>query len=254
MQDEKLIKSLDSLIDNLFAQEEESIEKSMIKDAPPQEETADEAMKKVPGYEDDKKRNAGRSKEISDVPKIDEDGRRQDTYDDAIASKNEDGKTPEQDQVKPAPEMIKKSWEQTPEYAEYVALKKAKEESEKAEVLKKAKEEQVDLIKSAVREATSEIAKENEFLKAQLMEQGELIKSIANKPQKGKAITNLTAVEKFQKSEASSSYSKQDLLDAAESLVKSKQLDDVHLIELEQTGYIFDAEARRVLEKELKKR
>lgn len=243
---EELNKSLDLIIDELFT-EDESVEKSMIQDMKPEEETADEAMKKVPSSEDDKKRNAGRPKEISDVPKTDEDGSRAGNYDSDVVEKNEDGKSPEQAQVKPTAEMMKKAWEETSEYKEYVALKKAKEAAEQAENLKKAKAEQMDLIKSAVKEATSQISKENEELR-------DLIKSMANKPQKSKAITSVLAVEKFEKSQSAASFSKMDLLDAAEDLAKSGKIEDTAVIELEQTGFISNPETRRVLENEMKRR
>jgi len=255
VQVEELNKSLDLLIDELFAEEnEESVEKSMVKDMKQAKETADEAMAQVPKVESDEK-NPGRPEQISDVPKVDEDGKRAGNYDADIAKKNEDAKKKEDDQVKPTPEMVKKAVISDEEYKEYQALKKAKEEAEKEEVLKKAKSEQMDLIKSAVIEATSEIRKENEELKKSLSEQIELIKSMANKPQKAKAITNLNAVEKFQKSGSTNNFfSKKDVLDIAEELVKSQKLSMENVIELENSGYIYDEEARRVLEAEIKKR
>jgi len=259
---EDINKSLDLLIDELFIEDEETqkvseepVEKSMVKDMKQSKETADEAVAQAPKAEDDKKRNAGRPEQISDVPKTDEDGKRSGDYDSDIAKKNEDAKKKEDDQVKPSSEMVKKAAFSDEEYKEYQELKKAKEDSEKEEALKKARAEQSDLIKSAVLEATSEIRKENEELKKSLSEQIELIKSIANKPQKAKAITNLNAVEKFQKSDAQSNFfSKKDVLDIAEELVKSKKLSMENVIELENSGYIYDEEARRVLEAEIKKR
>lgn len=254
---EDLNKALDAFIDDFFAEEAEEVateevEKSMIKDQKPERETADQAMKEVPGSSSDDK-NPGRPKQISDVPKNDEDGKRSGEYDGDISEKNEDGKNKEQDQVKPGPEMVKKAWEETEEYKEYVELKKAKQAKEKEEELRKAKEEQSDLIKSALKEAIIPFTKENEELKKQLQEQGELIKSMANKPQKSKAVTNITAVEKFAKSEDARSFSKTDLLDAAEELVKSGELEVNHVIELEQTGYIYEKGPREILERKLKR-
>jgi len=269
-ENEELVKSIDEMIDALFAEEEkvekseevteeataeettEEVEKSMIKDDKPQEETADEAVKKIPKAEKDEKRNAGRPEQISDIPQIDKDGKRDGNYDADIAKKNEDGKVKEQDQVEPPKEMKKSLSEE--EYQEYQELKKSKEEAEKEEVLKKAKQEQSDLIKSAIIEATKEIRDENSELHKKLEEQGELIKSMANKPQKSKAITNINAVEKSFSDKKEDTLSKAELLDIAEDLVKSKKLSMENVIELENTGYIYDKDARKTLEREVKRR
>lgn len=250
-----LNKSIDSLIDELFA---EPVEKSnMIKDQKPQKETADEAVNAAPKSEKDEKRDAGRPKQISEVPQTDTDGNRAGEYDGKIAAEHTDAKKKEDSQVE-VPQQMKKS-ENTltdEEVAEYRALKKAKKQERKAEDLRKAQTMQVDLIKSAVIEATSGLRKENEDLRKSMEEQGNLIKSMANKPQKSKAVTNVQAVEKFQKSSSGSgnTFSKSELLDVAEDLVKSKQLTVEHVIELENNGFIYDNEARRVLEREINRR
>lgn len=250
---ENLEKSLDSLIDELFSEEEsEVVEKSMIKDQAPQKETADEAAKMIPKAEKDEARDAGRPKQISSIPQVDTDGKRDGEYDGDIATKNEDAKKKEDSQVQVTAEM-KKSISDA-EWQEFQALKKAQAEKAQEEALAKARKEQTDLIKSAVMEATSEIRKENEELRKALTEQSELIKSMANKPQRSKAITNIAAVEKFQKSEAPANYSKAEVLDVAESLVKSGKLTMEHVIELEQTGFIYEPEARAALESAVKRR
>lgn len=243
---------IDSLIDELFGEEE--VQKSdMIKEQKPEKETADEAMKEVPGSQDDASRGAGRPEQISDVPKIDQDGKRAKKYDEAIASKesNEDAKKKEDNQVE-VPEQMKKAWKDA-EYAEYQELKKAKEAAQEAETLKKARQETADLVKSVIGEATQGIKKENDELKKAIKEQGDLIKAMANKPQKSKAVTNVQAVEKFQKSQTNS-LSKAEVLDVAEDLVKSKKLTMEHAIELENTGFIYDPEARDILDREVRRR
>lgn len=254
---EELNKSLDSLIDELFAEAPEAeVKKSMIKDEKPQKETADEAVRQAPKSEKDESRGAGRPKQISDVPQTDTDGERAGKYDSDLVEKetDADAKKKEDAQVE-VPSQMKKSWEETSEYQEYLALKKAKEQAQQAEILEKARKEQTDLIKSAVIDATSSIRRENEELRKSLSEQAELIKAIANKPQKAKAITSVQAVEKFQKSEAGSSkFSKAEILDVAEELQKSKKLTLDNVIELENTGFIYDQEARAILERELKRR
>lgn len=257
MENEELNKSMDALIDELFADETntESVEKSMIKDEKPAKETADEAVKQAPKAEKDESRDAGRPEQISDIPQTDTDGKREGQYDGDIAKKNEDAKKKEDDQVEPSKEM-KKSLS-VGEYEEYIALKKAKEAETKVEELKKAKQEQADLIKSVVAEAIAPWKQENEELKKSLQEQSDLIKSIANKPQKSKAITNLQTIEKsFNKNEESESntLSKSEVLDIAEELVKSGKLDMNHVIEFENTGYIYEPEARKTLEKACKRK
>lgn len=260
--DEQLQKSIDSLIDELFAEPEapkaEAVEKSdMIKEQKPQKETADEAIKQVPKGEKDEARGAGRPKQISDVPQNDTDGARAGEYDGKITEKETDAtaKKKEDDQVK-VPEQMKKS-ENTlsdEEYAEYKELKKARKAARKEEELRKSQAVQVDLIKSAVVDATSSLRKENEDLRKSLQETSELVKAIANKPQKSKAVTNVQAVEKFQKSASSTNFSKAEILDVAEDLVKSKQLTVEHVIELENNGYIYDPEARGTLERAMNRR
>lgn len=247
-----LNKAIDSLIDDLFA--DNSMSKSnMIKDQKPQKETADESVNEAPKSESDEARGAGRPKQINDVPKVDTDGKRAKKYDADIAEAHGSEENKEVSQVK-VPELMKKAISDV-QFAEYQELKKARAESEKEEVLKKARQENSDLIKSAVKEATYAARQENAELRKSLEEQGELIKSIANRPQKSKAITsNIQAVEKFEKSSSNSKMSKSDLLDVAEELVKSKQLTMEHAIELENTGFIYDAEARGILERAAKRR
>jgi hypothetical protein len=241
--------SIDALIDDLFA---EPVEKSMIKDANPAKETADEATKQAPKSEKDEARGEGRPKQISDVPQTDEDGKRSGEYDGTIAAPQADAKKKEDSQVE-APEHMKKSVTDA-EWEEYQALKKAKTDKEAAETLQKARKEQADLIKSAVTEAIASVKTENEDLRKALKEQGELIKAMANKPQKSKAVTNVNAVEKFEKSRSVDTFSKAELLDIAEDLYKSKKLDMEHVIELDNNGFIFDDQARALVEREAAKR
>lgn len=247
MKTEDLNKSIDVLIDELFA---EPIAKAdMIKDANPAKETADEVMKQVPKAEDDASRNAGRPKQISDVPKTDTDGSRDGNYDGSIAAKQEDAKKPEDSQVA-VPTQLKKSLSDS-EWDEYQAFKAAKAQ----ETLQKAKLEQVDLIKSAVAEVVAPLKSENADLRKALAEQADLIKAIADAPQRSKAVTNVQAVEKFQKSQSSSNrLSKSEVLDVAEELVKSGKLSMENCIEIENSGFLFDPEARSVLEKEIARR
>lgn len=249
MPTEELLKSIDEELDNLFS-EEESVEKSVdiSKDA---KTKADEVVNKAPKGEDDEKRGAGRPKQISDVPDTDMDGKREGDYDASISNKQKEEENPEKDQVKEKNQVKKALSEE--EYAEYMELKKAKEESAKEEALKKAREEQRDLIKSAIAEATAEIRKENEELKKSLTEQSEMIKAMANKPVRRKSIDNVAALEKSQAEDSKpETFSKSEMLDKAEELFKSGALKADHVIELENTGFIYDPTARATLEKALK--
>ena len=255
---EELTKSIDALIDELFVEESpvsEEVEKSMVKDESPETETADEAMKKVPAAQKDESRNAGRPEQISDIPQKDKDGKREKKYDDAIAEKksDKDGKTAEQSQTQPPKEMKKSVEISEEEYAEFQTFKKSQEEAAEVEKLEKAKKEQTDLIKSAVAEATQFFKSENEELQKKIEEQGKLLRAMANKPRPAKAITNIAALEKSETAKQAT-FSKAEVLDIAEDLVKSNRLSMEHVIELENTGYIFDESARSVLESEVKKR
>lgn len=249
-----LTKLIDSKIDELFAKSEST----MMKDQKPAKETADEAMKQVPKAEKDEARGAGRPEQISSIPQTDTDGSRSGEYDADVAKKQEDAKKKEDSQVE-VPSQMKKSLTDA-EYEEFQILKAEKAAKAQAETLEKARRETTDLIKSAVSEAVAAVkaehAKEVEALRKSSQETADLVKSMANKPQKSKSITamNVAAVEKFQKSEGSNTLSKSEVLDIAEELVKSKHLSMESVIELENTGFIYDPEARRVLESAVKRR
>ena len=250
MSNDELTKSIDSLIDELFSEE---IEKAVALGVGESKETADEGKKPEKG-KNDESRGAGRPKDIADVPENDEDGSRAKGYE-AIQMKQGEKESPEVSQVK-LPANVKKSFELSEEeYSEYQSLKKSKEEHAMEELRKSFISEQKDLIKSAVVEATEGIRKENEELKKSLDEQSELVKSMAKRPQTSKSITSVQALEKSQAAAPKQEYfSKSEMLDVAEELFKSGKLRDQHVIELENNGFIYDVEARKVLESELKRR
>lgn len=263
-----LKKSIDTMIDELFAKSDApNLDIAQLSST-----TADAVTKQAPKAQKDDARDAGRPKQISDVPDEDEDGKRAGKYDDDIAKKqaeeeNEEGKKQADDnrsdqtmgrQEKDA--MVGMPMQKTisaQDYAEYETLKKAKEDKAKEEVLKKAKEEQRDLIKSVILEATASIRKENEELKKSLSKTEELVKAMAERPQRRKSIDGIQALEKSQSEEQGpQNFSKSEMLDVAEELVMKKSMTfrDDHLIELENTGFIYDRAAREALEAELKKR
>jgi hypothetical protein len=280
---EELNKSLDALIDDLFAEPAtDNVEKSIdiAKDA---DKTADAAVAKAPKAQDDDKRGAGRPKQISDVPATDEDGKRAKNYDGDITeregvedenaeakkqAKSVDQTTGSGDKGAKAPKMrpFMKSENgeeveiDASEYEAFQAFKKSQAEAAEAEELKKAEDfkkaeeqKQQDLIKSAVSEAVSGLKDENDSLKKSLQETQELIKAMASVPQRSKSITGIEALEKSEDpaNKAPESFSKSEMLDAAEELVKSGTIKADQVIELENTGTIFDPAARKAVEKKL---
>lgn len=272
----ELKKSVDTLLDEIFGKSMDHIEPK---------HTADAALAGVPESEDDASRGAGRPAQISDVPKNDTDGKRAGNYTGTIASEQAEEGNPEGKQStielrkkeeeeegskakmpgmeaseekaaetaaekdEPATTVAKSHQLSEEEYKEFVELKKSKEAEKKAEILKKAKEEHATLIKSVVLEATKGIRDENEALKKALQENTDLIKSMASKPKAPVAITSMSALEKGGSQPSSNKLSKDEVVDIAESLHKSGELSLDQVIEISQTGYVFDPSARAVLEK-----
>ena len=269
MSNEELNKSIDALIDELFTEEE--FEKAIPMGVGDASETADEGKKPEKGM-DDSSGGRGRPKEISDVPDNDMDGSRAKGYD-AIMGNQAETENKETSQTTgavknaynpkkgkkgktPPGNPMKKSFEiSEDEYAEYLELKKSDEEREMNELRKAFISEQKDLIKSAVSEATQVIRNENEGLRKSLNEQTELVKAMAKKPQVSKSITSVQAFEKSQSAPQKTGYfSKSEMLDVAEDLFKSGKLRDSHVIELDNNGFIYDNNARQILEDELRRR
>lgn len=244
------------MIDELFT-ENAPVEKSIdiSKDA---KTTADAEVNKAPKSQDDDKRGAGRPKQISDVPKTDMDGKRAGKYDDDITENEGKEMSPEESKKQSdknrSDQTMKKAISEE-EYAEYLALKKAKEEATKEEELKKAQEANEVLIKSAIERATEIYKSENDELRKSLQETQEMVKAMAERPQRRKSIDNIQVVEKSQSPEAAAqgqeSFSKSEMLDAAEELALNKSIGDFkidHVTELEQTGYIYEEAPRKILE------
>lgn len=269
MNKEALEKSIDALIEEVFSEETPS-EEQVVKAKPvmdeligspkqssemkngssagPSQTEADQV--KVDKAKKEKEGENGRPKDVQDVPSDDEDGSRAKGYE-HIQEKNE--KTPD---ISAKGTMVKsEKFEITKE--EYELLQKAKKAQEE-EVLKKAEERQSTLIKSAVIEATKAFRDENTQLKKSLEETQTLVKAMAKKPQPRKSISDIQSLEKSfdggQPGTQKTSYSKEEMMDVAEELVKSKKLTLEQAIELEDTGYLYDATARATLERELRKR
>ena len=282
---EEMNKSIDLLIDDLFA--EDNVEKSIdiAKDA---DTKADDAVANAPKAQDDAARGAGRPKQISDVPKTDMDGKRESEYDASI-TENE-GKEDQPDEVKKqskAIDQVSKEGHPAGEskapkvrpfrksedgenilfksesgeevelsadlVAEVVALRKSKAEAAEAEKLQKAKDEQNDLIKSAVAEALAPMKEENDKLQKAFDEQAKLLKSMSEQPVQSKSITGIEQLEKSVDPENTEpeSFTKSEMKDAAFELAKSGEISDDVCYEMDMTGTISDQYARARIEKYL---
>lgn len=273
---ETLNKSIDALIDEIFV--DETVEKS-IDIAGDSKTKADEVANKAPKGQKDEARGAGRPQQISDVPQTDEDGKRAKDYDKDIKERdNVEEDSPEADQVKEMNQIKAKGGDDASkpktapfkksngeeiseeEYNEFLAFKKSQEDA-KAEELKKAEEnKQNDLIKSIVEKTVEKVKagyeQKIEGLQKSLNEQTEMVKAMAEAPVRAKTITNIEALEKGQGegTPQPETFSKSEMLDAAEELCKSGQLEVDHVVELDNNGYIYDQRARQVLESYLAKK
>lgn len=276
--EELLTKSIDELVDQLLVEEEKISKADSFLDLKQDAKTtADAVVSQAPTMQDDASRGAGRPKQISDVPKTDEDGKRNGQYDASISSASSEEDQPEADQVKemnqvkntattssgtPASAPFKKSFEvNEAEYAEFQAFKKSQADKQ-AEELKKSETEKLGaLIKSAVTEATSSLTKSYETeiasLRKSAAESERLLKAIANRPQRAKSVTGIEALEKSMDPSTSSgkeSFSKSEVLDAAEELAKSGKISSDYVVELEMTGRVFDKNVRTMIENHLAKK
>ncbi len=276
MDNEQLNKSIDTLIEEFFA---EPVKKSDdLNVAAASKTTADAAIAAAPGMEDDAARGAGRPKQMSDVPKNDEDGARAKEYDGAISSdlpesENEEAKKQAKsiDQTSSAgrmgegpkmkdPRLTKSLTDE--EYAEFEAFKKAKADAaekakqddlRKSEQLKKAETE--TLIKAAVETALSPLKKQHDDLKKSYDEQSALIKAMASQPVRSKSITSIDVIEKAKEhiEGENQEFSKSEKLDAAERLVMKKSLPLEAVVELENTGTLYRKDWQQLVEAELQK-
>lgn len=269
---EMLTKSIDELVDALLTEETIAKGDSFLDIKQDAKTTADAVVNQAPALQDDASRGAGRPKQISDVPKKDEDGSRNGQYDASITEAGKEEDQPEADQVKemnqikntaptasgkPASAPFKKSVEvEESEYAEFLAFKKSQEDK-KVEELRKAEDSKVEtLIKSAVTAVAKKYESEISELRKSAAESERLLKAIAGRPQRSKSVTGIEALEKsFEKSESEkTSFTKSEILDAAEELVKAGKLSSDHVVELEMTGRVYDKNARAIIENYMAKK
>jgi len=272
---EDLNKSIDTLIEDLFAEPVQKGENFEVANAA--KTTADAAIAAAPAFQDDASRGAGRPKQISDVPKNDQDGKRDGTYDATIAAavseiENDEAKKQAKsiDQTTSAGRMGEGKKMSDPrlsksltdeEYAEFEAFKKSKIEKEeqakqdeikKSEDLKKA--ELQNLIKAQVEQAIQPVKQENEQLKKSLNESQALIKAMAGQPQRSKSVTGIEALEKsLPENSGPQEFTKSEKLDAAERLVMKKALPADAVIELENTGTVYRKDWQEAIAAELQK-
>lgn len=274
-QTEDLTKSIDALLDEVFS---DDVSKGSPLDlAADSKTTADAAIASAPAMQKDESRGAGRPKQISDVPQNDMDGRRDSDYDAAIAAAKkeeepeETNQSPSIDQTsgkghiaagatapKMAPFKKSEAFASEDEYNQFLEFKKSKAEAAdkaaKVEELKKAqaaRKDQEDLVKSAVREATSQLIRENEQLRKSMNETQSLIKAMASQPVRSKSITGIEALEKSENpaSKTDEPFPKSEILDAAFELAKSGKIRGEVVSEIEMTNRCSDPEARLKIEK-----
>lgn len=277
MNPQDLNKSIENFIDELFA---EPVKKAgeNFEVAPAAKTKADQVMSEVPGSQDDASRGAGRPNDDHDVPKTDNDGNPAKGYE-AVQKEQGEEENPEAKKQSGASTQISsegrlagdKPGMKDPrlskslsdeEFAEYQALKKAKdiedkkakeqEDLKKAEVARKSQE---DLIKSALESTLAPIRKENEDLKKAFQQQSALLKAIAGQPVQAKSITGIDALNKAQDPDLNGprEFTRQEKLDAAERLVKSNKLPVDAVIELENTHTLYNPQWRAMVEQELEK-
>lgn len=253
MDQEKLTK-IDALIDQMFSKSESPVVPEPKKDGKnPQTpelaekvRTADEGEKPEEG-EDEKEGTRGRPKDPSNMDERDASGESHLNYPESVSSP---AMTPPNETTVAKSDKIEVSKE------DFELLQKAKSDRE-AEVLKKAKDEQRSLIKSVVLEATKEIRSENAELKKSLNDTQEMLKKALKQPKVQKSISSVNALEKSfggnspDSKDESKTFSKSEMLDAAEVLVKSGKLPVEAAIELEDTGSVFNPSYRAAIEQEL---
>lgn len=254
---ESLEKSVDQLIDQLFFKKSDEVagmpepkqatgENPQTPEKAKKVRTADEGEQpEQPENEEDGKN--GRPKDPSNQDHRDADGASALNYPESVSSPASE---PAHETTVAKSEKIEISKE------DFELLAKAKAEREE-KALKKAREEQATLIKSVVLEATKEIRKENADLRKSLDETQNMLKKALSRPVQQKSVSSVQALEKsFGKNDPSAqhepeTFSKSEMLDAAERLVMRKELPDVALIELEDTGSVINPEYRSAIEREL---
>ena len=260
--DENLEKSIDDLLDNLFEEDttEQAIEKSknaidQIVGEPKQtkknilatedpEDEADKAANMAP-----KTKNDDRPiDEDSDVPKVDTDGNRAKGYDSVQSKASASDVANEKKTIAKSEDKVTVSKE------DFEILQKAKADAEAAKEAE-ANSKQEELIKAMVTEQTSELKKALEDSTSLVKALAEENKELKSRPKVQKSITSIQEFDTIEKSgSVAKSFSKSEMLDAAEELAKSGDIRIDQVIELENNGTIYDPSARQKIEKHLNRK
>lgn len=257
--EESLNKSIDELLDNLFEEDtiEQVVEKSKnaideIVGEPKQtkkdiledpEDDADKAANQAPKGKDDKRP----IKEVNDVPKIDKDGNRAKGFD-TVQEKNS-----AKDVANDKKTIAKSEDEVVVSKEDFEILQKAKADVKANEEAAEATKQE-DLIKAMVIEQTSELKKALEDSTSLVKALAEENKDLKARPKVQKSITSIQEFDTIEKGgPVNRSFSKDEMLDAAEELAKSGEIRIDQVIELENNGTIYDPAARQKIEKHLNK-
>jgi hypothetical protein len=262
-----LEKSLDKLIDEMFMKKSDQpgMPEPKKTEGNPQTpelaekvKTADSGEKPAEG-EEEKDGTRGRPKDPSNMSARSADGASSLDYPSSVSS---EAAVPAHETTVAKSEKIEISKE---DFEILQKAKAAKDEAAKEEVLKKARAEQATLIKSIVIEATKEIREDNTKLSKSLSETQkslgetqELLKKALSKPKPRQSVSSVAVLEKSfggnapEDKKGQETFSKSDMLDAAERLVKAKKLPVEAAIELEDTGFVYNPRYRALLEQELK--
>lgn len=270
---EALEKSIDSLIEAMLMEKSEDVMSDLIgadkHDGPnPQDPkaaktTADAALPAEPPTE--KEGRGGRPAEVHEIREEQGDANEEDVGQgkktkeakgyDAVQSPAMDPKPETTVSHNPAGEGSDMSKGRLISEDDYQFLVKAKEML-KARQIKKSQEKTETLVKSIVAKETDGLMRVNQALSKKLEETTNLLKSLGSRPRPSKSITSAVALEKSFGSNdphagEGQEFTKSQKLDAAESLMKSGALSMNDVIELENTGFIYDKRKRDLVEAKL---
>lgn len=140
--------------------------------------------------------------------------------------------------------------------ADYELLREAKRRA-REESMQKAKKEQADLMKSVVSSEIAALKGENEELRKSMKETLDLLKNISRVPQPRKSIATAQVLEKSfggMSPQDSKTFTKAEMLDAAEALMKSNTIPVEAVIELERSGTVSRPDYRKAIESQLLKK
>lgn len=254
MDREELLKSVDSKVDEYFAEDvtEETVEKSS-KDnrqgSGASKTSADEGEKPKKAKNEEDGEN-GRPKDPSNMNKRDAVGDAKATYDKDYTAPAK--KQAHETTVAKSETADPKTYQVSEE--DYAVLQKAKESAQE-EVLQKARDEQATLLKSVITEAIQPLQTEIASQKEDNAKMAALVKSMKEAPQPRKAVTNVNAIEKsFGANEPGNQpqeFQKAEVEQVLDELHKAGQIKDTEVIEYDMTQHIQNPETRAKVERKL---